>query len=90
MNDFNLYGRNFRVVAQADTSYRRNLDDIGQYRVRNSAGNMVPLSALVTSKVIETPAVVSHYNLFRSAEINGSAKPGYSSGDAIKALEITL
>jgi len=87
VNDFNIYGRNFRVVAQADTLYRRNLEDIGNYRVRNSVGNMVPLSALITSKVIETPAVVSHYNLFRSAEINGAAKPGYSSGDAIKALE---
>jgi HAE1 family hydrophobic/amphiphilic exporter-1 len=87
VNDFNLYGRNFRVVAQADTLYRRSVEDIGQYRVRNSQGNMVPLSALITSKLIETPAVVSHYNLFRSAEINGTAKPGYSSGEAIEALE---
>ncbi len=87
VNDFNIYGRNFRVVAQADTLYRRNMEDIGNYRVRNSQGNMVPLNALITSRVIETPAVVSHYNLFRSAEINGAAKPGYSSGDAIKALE---
>lgn len=87
VNDFNIYGRNFRVVAQADTLYRRNLEDVGNYRVRNSQGSMVPLNALITSRVIETPAVVSHYNLFRSAEINGSAKPGYSSGDAIKALE---
>jgi HAE1 family hydrophobic/amphiphilic exporter-1 len=87
VNDFNLYGRNFRVVAQADTLYRRNVEDIGQYRVRNSQGNMVPLSALITSKVIETPAVISHYNLFRSAEITGTAKPGYSSGEAIQALE---
>lgn len=87
VNDFNIYGRNFRVVAQADTLYRRSIEDVGQYRVRNSQGNMVPLSALITTSVIETPAVVSHYNLFRSAEINGSAKPGYSSGEAIKALE---
>jgi HAE1 family hydrophobic/amphiphilic exporter-1 len=87
VNDFNIYGRNFRVVAQADTLFRRNMEDIGNYRVRNSVGNMVPLSALISSKVIETPAVVSHYNLFRSAEINGAAKPGYSSGDAIKALQ---
>jgi HAE1 family hydrophobic/amphiphilic exporter-1 len=87
VNDFNIYGRNFRVVAQADTLYRRSMEDIGQYRVRNTQGNMVPLGALVSYKVIETPAVVSHYNLFRSAEINGSAKPGYSSGEAIKALE---
>jgi HAE1 family hydrophobic/amphiphilic exporter-1 len=87
VNDFNLYGRNFRVVAQADTLYRRSVEDIGQYRVRNSQGNMVPLSALISSKLIETPAVVSHYNLFRSAEINGTAKAGYSSGEAIEALE---
>lgn len=87
VNDFNVYGRNFRVVAQADTLYRKNIDDIGKYRVRNSAGNMVPLSALITTKVIETPALVTHYNLYRSAEIMGAPKPGYSSGEAIKALE---
>jgi HAE1 family hydrophobic/amphiphilic exporter-1 len=86
VNDFNIYGRNFRVVAQADTSFRRNIDDIGKYHVRNSVGGMVPLSALITSKVIETPALVSHYNLYRSAEIMGAAKPGYSSGQAIEAL----
>ncbi|HEY5825685.1 MAG TPA: multidrug efflux RND transporter permease subunit [Cyclobacteriaceae bacterium] len=87
INDFNLYGRNFRVVAQADTLYRRNVEDIGKYYVRNSQGNMVPMSALMTTKVIETPAVVSHYNLYRSAEIIGSPKPGFSSGQAIDALK---
>jgi HAE1 family hydrophobic/amphiphilic exporter-1 len=87
INDFNLYGRNFRVVAQADTLYRKDISDIGKYYVRNSAGNMVPLSALITTKVIETPAVVSHYNIYRSAEILGTAKPGYSSGQAIEALQ---
>jgi HAE1 family hydrophobic/amphiphilic exporter-1 len=87
VNDFNLYGRNFRVVSQADTLYRRNIADIGKYYVRNSAGNMVPLSALISSKVIETPALVSHYNLYRTAEVMGMAKPGYSSGQAIDALK---
>ncbi|MBT1699256.1 efflux RND transporter permease subunit [Fulvivirgaceae bacterium PWU4] len=87
INDFNIYGRNFRVVSQADTVFRKDISDIGKYRVRNSAGNMVPLSALITTKLIETPAVVSHYNIYRSAEIMGVAKPGYSSGQAIKALE---
>ena len=86
VNDFNIYGRNFRVVAQADTSFRKSIEDIGKYHVRNSAGGMVPLSALITSKVIETPALVSHYNLYRSTEIMGAAKPGYSSGQAIDAL----
>lgn len=87
VNDFNLYGRNFRVVSQADTLYRKNIDDIGKYHVRNNVGNMVPLSALISTKMIETPALVTHYNMYRSAEIIGSAKPGYSSGQAIKALE---
>jgi hydrophobic/amphiphilic exporter-1 (mainly G- bacteria), HAE1 family len=87
VNDFNLYGRNFRVVSQADTLFRKDISDIGNYRVRNSSGGMVPLSALITTKVIETPAVVSHYNIYRSAEILGTAKPGFSSGQAIEALK---
>jgi hydrophobic/amphiphilic exporter-1 (mainly G- bacteria), HAE1 family len=86
INDFNLYGRNFRVVAQADTSYRKEITDIGKYQVRNNSGGMVPLSALISTKIIETPALISHYNIYRSAEIIGSAKPGYSSGQAIDAL----
>ncbi|WP_426586275.1 efflux RND transporter permease subunit [Mucilaginibacter sp. R-33] len=89
INDFTIYGRNFRVVAQADTSYRTNVQNIGQYFVRNSAGAMVPLSTLTSYKVIENSPLISHYNLFRSAEINGSTKPGYSSGDAITALRET-
>jgi HAE1 family hydrophobic/amphiphilic exporter-1 len=87
INDFNIYGRNFRVVSQADTIYRKDIADIGKYYVRNSAGNMVPLSALITTKLIETPALISHYNIYRSAEIMGAAKPGYSSGQAIAALK---
>lgn len=89
INDFTIYGRNFRVVAQADTSYRTNVQNIGQYFVRNSSGAMVPLSTLTSYKVIENSPLISHYNLFRSAEINGSTKPGYSSGDAITALRET-
>jgi hydrophobic/amphiphilic exporter-1 (mainly G- bacteria), HAE1 family len=87
VNDFNLYGRNFRVVSQADTLFRKDIGDIGKYRVRNSSGGMVPLSALITTKLIETPAVVSHYNIYRSAEVMGAAKPGFSSGQAIEALK---
>jgi len=87
VNDFNLYGRNFRVVAQADTGYRKDLGDLAKYYVRNSQGNMIPLSSLVTTKVIETPSLISHYNIYRSIEINGSPKPGYSSGQAIDALK---
>ncbi len=87
INDFNVYGRNFRVVTQADTMFRKDISDIGKYHVRNNVGAMVPLSTLITTKLIETPAVISHYNIYRSAEIMGTAKPGYSSGQAIEALK---
>lgn len=87
VNDFNLYGRNFRVMSQADSSFRGSLQDIEKFYVRNSQGNMIPLSALITTKVIETPSVISHYNIYRTIEINGSPKDGYSSGQAIEALK---
>ncbi len=87
INDLTLYGRTFRVVAQADTNYRTNINNIGQYFVRNQAGTMVPLSTLTTYKVIENAPLISHFNLFRASEIDGNPKPGYSSGDALNALE---
>lgn len=87
INDFTIYGRNFRVLAQADTNYRTNMDNLGQYFVRNQQGNMVPLSTLTSYKMIENAPLISHYNLFRSAEVDGNPKEGYSSGDALKALE---
>lgn len=89
VNDFTLYGRTFRVVAQADSSYRGDISDLGQYYVRNTAGGMVPLSTLTTYQRTETAPLISHYNLFRSAEINGNPAAGFSSGDAIKALQET-
>jgi hydrophobic/amphiphilic exporter-1 (mainly G- bacteria), HAE1 family len=87
VNDFTVYGRNFRVLTQADSTYRGDIKDLGQYFVRNSAGDMVPLSVLVNYKVTENAPVIAHYNLFRSAEIDGGPAPGYSSGDAIRALQ---
>ncbi|MDB5031937.1 multidrug efflux RND transporter permease subunit [Mucilaginibacter sp.] len=87
INDLTLYGRTFRVVAQADTNYRTNIQNIGQYFVRNQAGTMVPLSTLTSYKMIENAPLISHYNLFRAAEIDGNPKAGYSSGDALNALE---
>jgi HAE1 family hydrophobic/amphiphilic exporter-1 len=87
VNDFNLYGRNFRVMSQADTSFRGSLADIGKYYVRNSQGGMVPLGSLITTRVIEAPAVISHYNIYRSIEVNGTPKDGFSSGQAIEALK---
>lgn len=87
VNDFTIYGRNFHVVAQADTNYRTDISSLGQYFVRNQDGQMVPLSTVTSYKLIENAPLISHFNLFRSAEIDGSSAEGYSSGDAIKALE---
>ena len=89
INDFTLYGRNFRVVAQADTAYRNTIEDLNQFYVLNNQGQSVPLSALVSYELEETAPVISHYNLFRSTEISGNAAPGYSSGQALQALEET-
>lgn len=87
VNDFNLYGRNYRVMAQADSSYRSSIDELGRYYVRNNVGSMIPLNTLVTTKLVEAPSLISHYNIFRNIEINGSPKQGYSSGQAIEALK---
>ncbi|TCC97882.1 efflux RND transporter permease subunit [Pedobacter hiemivivus] len=87
INDFTKYGRNFRVVSQADTNYRTNIENLKHLRVMNAQGVSVPLSSLVSYKVIENASIISHYNLFRSIEVGGAAKPGSSSGDALKALQ---
>jgi hydrophobic/amphiphilic exporter-1 (mainly G- bacteria), HAE1 family len=87
VNDFTIYGRNFHVVAQADTSYRDDIKNLNQYYVKNQAGELLPLSTLISYKVIESAPVISHFNMFRSAEINGTPKQGYSSGQAIEALQ---
>ncbi|MCH5600923.1 efflux RND transporter permease subunit [Niabella ginsengisoli] len=86
VNDFNIYGRNFRVMTQADYLYRGSIDNLKDYYVRNSQGGMVPMNMLITTKLIEAPAVISHYNIYRSVEINGAPKDGASSGEAIDAL----
>jgi hydrophobic/amphiphilic exporter-1 (mainly G- bacteria), HAE1 family len=87
VNDFNIYGRNFRVVAQADTSFRGDISELQRYYVRNTAGNMIPLSAVTTYTTTESAPLIQHYNLFRSAEINGGSKEGFSSGEALAALQ---
>lgn len=87
VNDLTIYGRTFHVLEQADTNYRTNIQNVGQYYVKNQQGTMVPLSAVTSSQLIENAPLITHFNLFRSAEIDGTSKPGYSSGDALKALE---
>jgi HAE1 family hydrophobic/amphiphilic exporter-1 len=87
VNDLTLYGRNFRVVAQADSNYREDISSLNTYYVKNSVGTMVPLSAVISSKVVENAALITHFNLFRTAEVNGDAKAGFSSGQALQALK---
>jgi len=87
VNDFNAFARTYRVYIQADTPFRSNPEDIGKLYVRSALGEMIPLSNLVRVKPMTGPQTISHYNLFRSVEINGNAAPGFSSGQAIAAME---
>ncbi len=87
VNDFNLQQRNYRVYVQADKQFRSNPKDIGQLYVRSQKNEMISLSNLVKVTSVVGAQTINHYNLFRSIEINGSAAPGSSSGDAIQAME---
>jgi HAE1 family hydrophobic/amphiphilic exporter-1 len=87
VNDFNLLGRTFRVTLQADKDARAVASDLARLYVRNASGGMVPLSTLGSLKPIVGPETVPHYNNYASALINGGAAPGYSSGQAIAAME---
>lgn len=87
VNDFNAFGRTYRVYVQADQQFRSNPEDIGQLYVRSHQGEMIPLSNLVTITSTTGPQIINHYNLHRAIEINGAAAPGYSSGQAIKLME---
>ncbi|MFO7495707.1 MAG: efflux RND transporter permease subunit [Desulfobacterales bacterium] len=86
VNDFNLYSRVFQVKVQADAPYRDALEDIGRLYVRSQDGKMVPLSSLATLSTVLAPQIISRYNQFASAQINGEAGPGFSSGDAMAAM----
>jgi len=87
VNDFDFNNRSYRVFVQADTQFRSKPRDLKQYYVRADTGRMVPLDNLVTVKESTNASIISHYDLFRNAEITGSAAPGYSSGQAIQAME---
>jgi multidrug efflux pump len=87
VNDFTRFGRNWQVYAQADAPFRMQTEDIGNLKVRNAAGQMVPLGTLIQVESMGGPSVVSHYNMFPSAAINGSLLPGTSSGQAIAMME---
>jgi HAE1 family hydrophobic/amphiphilic exporter-1 len=87
VNDFDFNARSYRVYVQADKQYRAEAKDMKEFYVRSDSGAMVPLDNLISITQTTTPQVISHYNLFRSAEIDGSAAPGFSSGQAIAAME---
>jgi HAE1 family hydrophobic/amphiphilic exporter-1 len=87
VNDFDFNNRSYRVYVQADREFRAAPSDIERYSVRTAGGQMLPLSNLVTVQEATSPKTITHFNLFRSAEINASAAPGYSSGQAIQAME---
>jgi HAE1 family hydrophobic/amphiphilic exporter-1 len=90
VNYFNRFGRQWQVYVEAEGQYRNNFDGINQFYVRNSQGTTVPLSALTKFESRPGPEFTMRYNLYRSAEIIGGAAPGYSSAQAIKALEETF
>ena len=87
INDFNLLGRTFRVTAQAEPDARDDLSDIANIKVRSNTGGMVPLGAVAELKDDTGPARVVRYNLFPASELQGSAAPGVSSGEALKTME---
>ncbi len=89
INQFNRFGRQWKVYLQAEPEYRVSADKINNFYVRNSKGEMAPLSTLVTIKRVSGPEYTNRFNLFRSIQINGAPAPGYSSGQAMAAMEQT-
>jgi HAE1 family hydrophobic/amphiphilic exporter-1 len=87
VNNFTLYNRTYHVVVQADTAYRSLVSNMNKYYVRNQAGDMLPLSAVINYKPTVAAPLITHFNIFRSAEVDGGIPPGYSSGQSIEALK---
>ena len=90
VNDLNLFGRTYHVTAQADAPYRRQPEDILNFKARNSRGEMVPLGTLVQERNITGPDHIVRYDMYPAAEITGNPGPGVSSGDAIAHMEKTV
>jgi HAE1 family hydrophobic/amphiphilic exporter-1 len=87
INDFNVFGRTWQVNLQAETSFRKRIDEIQNIYVRNARGSMVPMRALAEAKLVQGPQTVVRYNGYRAAIVNGAPKPGYSSGQGLAAME---
>jgi HAE1 family hydrophobic/amphiphilic exporter-1 len=90
VNYFNRFGRQWQVFVEADGDYRTKAEKVGEFQVRNNAGEMVPMSAVTSIENRVGPEFTMRYNLYRAVQINGSAAQGYSSDDAMKALEETF
>jgi hydrophobe/amphiphile efflux-1 (HAE1) family protein len=90
VNDFNRFGRTYRVVAQADAPFRSQVDDILPLKTRNAAGEMVPLGSMISVKEAFGPDIVERFNGYSSADINGGPSPGHSSGQAQTAISKIL
>ncbi|HEY2228942.1 MAG TPA: multidrug efflux RND transporter permease subunit [Xanthobacteraceae bacterium] len=90
VNDFNILGRTYRVTAQADNPFRLSVRDVENLRTRSTSGDMVPLGAVATFQDITGPYRVPRYNLFPAAEVQGATLPGFSTGQAIDAMEKLL
>ncbi len=89
VSDFNRFGKYYRVMAQADIAYRADAGTLNNIYVKNQTGEMVPVNTMVTLKRVYGPETVTRNNLFNAVTINGMPKPGYRTGDAIKAIEET-
>jgi HAE1 family hydrophobic/amphiphilic exporter-1 len=86
VNDFNRFGKTYQVMIQAEAENRNNIEDINNLYVESTAGAMVPLRTLLTSRTILGPDVITRYNIYRSVVVNGSPAAGYSSGQSIEAM----
>ena len=87
VNDFNLFGRTYRVMAQADSEFRSRIEDINRLEARDTSGNMIPMATLLNVQDTVGPQAVVRYNLFPAATITGSPRPGFSSGESVQAME---
>ncbi|WP_294963476.1 efflux RND transporter permease subunit [Sulfurimonas sp.] len=87
VNDFTKFGKVFRVFVQADKEFRSSKEDINKLFVKNASNKMIPLNAVLKIKEIKGPQNLTHFNMYRSIQINGAAAPGYSSGDAMTAMQ---
>jgi hydrophobe/amphiphile efflux-1 (HAE1) family protein len=87
VNDFNLFGRTYKVMLQAEPEFRASPENLKQIYMRNAGGTMVPITTLVQIKSTTGPDLIQRYNMYRTAEINGAPAPGYSSGQALAAME---